>query len=201
MLADKTKKEASDRTNDEVKALREKQKEIIKAENEELQNLRVAEGQLADKMKDAKSKVAAIEADWRDNLGAGNFGKWKREQNEANKEAQKQAKQADNNKKNAEGQQAQLAGRIFDKKGNVRRGANLFDIGRFAEMTDYLGGEISPEQERGLRRQQEKLAKGLFDKDGNLKRGKENSREYGAYKEIKGLLDKKEAQWKATMAE
>lgn len=201
LLADKTKKEASDRTNEVVKALREKQKEIIKAENEELQNLRVAEGQLADKMKDAKNKVAAIEADWRDNLGAGNFGKWKREQNEANKEAQKQAKQADNNKKNAEGQQAQLAGRIFDKKGNVRRGANLFDIGRFAEMTDYLGGEISPEQERGLRRQQDKLAKGLFDKDGNLKRGKENSREYGAYKEIKGLLDKKEAQWEATKAE
>ena len=161
----------------------------------------VAEGQLEDKMKDAKNKVAAIEADWGDNLGAGNFGKWKREQNEANKEARRQERQQANNKRNAEGQQAQLAGRIFDKKGNVRRGANLFDIGRFAEMTDYLGGELSPEQEKGLRKQQERLARGLFDKDGNLKRGKENSREYGAYKEIKGLLDKKEAQWEATKAE
>lgn len=195
LLADKAKKEASDKTNDEVKALREKQKDIIREANEQQRNLAVVEGQLADKLKDAKSKVAAIEADWADNLGAGNFGKWKREQNEAKKQERQQA----NNKKNAEGQQAQLAGKIFDKKGNVRRGANLFDIGRFSDITDYLGGEISPEQERGLRKQQEKLAKGLFDKDGNLKRGKENSREYGAYKQIKGLLDKKDAQYEADL--
>lgn len=195
LLADKAKKEASDKTNDEVKALREKQKDIIREANEQQRNLAVVEGQLADKLKDAKSKVAAIEADWADNLGAGNFGEWKREQNEAKKQERQQA----NNKKNAEGQQAQLAGKIFDKKGNVRRGANLFDIGRFSDITDYLGGEISPEQERGLRKQQEKLAKGLFDKDGNLKRGKENSREYGAYKQIKGLLDKKDAQYEADL--
>lgn len=199
LLADKAKKEASDKTNDEIKALREKQKDIIKDANDEQEKLSVAEKQLADQLKQAKDKAAAIQADWGDNFGAGNFGQWKRKQNEANKEAQKQAKQADNNKKNAEGQQAQLAGRIFDKKGNVRKGANLFDVGRFAEMTDYLGGELSQEQEKGLRKQQEKLAKGLFDKDGNLKKGKENSREYGAYKEIKGLLDKKDAQYEADL--
>ena len=150
-------------------------------------------------MKQAKDKAAAIEADWADNLKAdGGFGGWQREKNKADKEAQKQERQQSNNKKNAEGQQAQLAGRIFDKKGNVRAGANLFDIGRFSNVTDYLGGEgMTEAQERGLKKQQEKLAKGLFDKDGNLKRGKENSREYGAYKQIKGLLDKKDAQDKA----
>lgn len=200
LLADKEKKEASDKTRDEVKALREKQKDIIKAANDEQEKLSVAEKQLADQLKQAKDKAAAIQADWGDNFGSGNFGKWKREQNEANREAQKQAKQADNNKKNAEGQQAQLAGRIFDKKGNVRGGANLFDIGRFSDITDYLGGEgMTEAQERGLKKQQEKLAKGLFDKDGNLKRGKENSREYGAYKQIKGLLDKKDAKYEADL--
>lgn len=199
-IADKAKKEASDKTNDEVKALREKQKDIIKAANDEQEKLSVAEKQLADQLKQAKDKAAAIEADWGNNFGSGNFGQWKREQNEANKEAQRKAKQADNNKKNAEGQQAQLAGRIFDKKGNVRSGANLFDIGRFSDITDYLGGEgMTEAQERGLKKQQEKLAKGLFDKDGNLKRGKENSREYGAYKQIKGLLDKKNAQYEADL--
>ncbi len=200
LLADKEKKEASDKTRDEVKALREKQKDIIKAANDEQEKLSVAEKQLADQLKQAKDKAAAIQADWGDNFGSGNFGKWKREQNETNREAQKQAKQADNNKKNAEGQQAQLAGRIFDKKGNVRGGANLFDIGRFSDITDYLGGEgMTEAQERGLKKQQEKLAKGLFDKDGNLKRGKENSREYGAYKQIKGLLDKKDAKYEADL--
>ena len=201
LLADKEKKEASDRTNNEVKSLREQQKEIIKATNDEQEKLRVAEGQLAEQMKDAKSKLAAIEADWADNLKTdGGFGGWQREKNKADKEAQKQERQQANNKKNAEGQQTQLAGRIFDKKGNVRAGANLFDIGRFSNITDYLGGEgMTEAQERGLKKQQEKLAKGLFDKDGNLKRGKENSREYGAYKQIKGLLDKKDAQQEADL--
>ena len=82
------------------------------------------------------------------------------------------------------------------------RWSNLYQTGWCVRsdqtVPDYLGGEgMTDAQERGLKKQQEKLAKGLFDKDGNLKRGKENSREYGAYKQIKGLLDKKDAQDKA----
>jgi hypothetical protein len=200
---DKEKEKKDNSAQEEIKRLREVQKNTIKNSNEQLKRLSEAEHQLADKLKDAKSKVANIEADWADNFKVdGGFASWQGQQADEKREAEKQAKKESGNKKRAEEEKGRIAGRIFDRNGNIRKGANLFDIGRFSDINDYLGGDLGPKEERALNKQADKLAKGLFEKDGKtLKKGKENSQEYRAYKQIKGLLDKKDAQYDVALKE
>lgn len=114
-------------------------------------------------------------------------------QNNANAAAaKKEAGRIGRNIEQAQGQQARLAGRIFDKNGNVRGGANLMDIGRFSDITDFLGGKgITDEQKNGLQAQADKLRKRLYDSNGNLKKSvNPMSRDVQQLEKVEGLLGK-----------
>lgn len=77
-------------------------------------------------------------ADWKDNPQQA-IGKWRKEQNQAQREAEKKQKQQKKNSAEAKGEADKLAKKLFNKDGQLHRGANAFDIGRFAEASDYLG--------------------------------------------------------------
>lgn len=77
-------------------------------------------------------------ADWKDNPQQA-IGKWRKEQNQAQREAEKEQKQQAKNVDQAQKEADKLAKKLFNKDGQLRRGANAFDIGRFAEASDYLG--------------------------------------------------------------
>lgn len=77
-------------------------------------------------------------ADWKDNPQQA-IGKWRKEQDKAQREAERQQKQQKKNVGQAKNEADKLAKKLFNKDGQLRRSANAFDIGRFAEASDYLG--------------------------------------------------------------
>lgn len=122
----------------------------------------------------------------------GGVNQWIADNRRAQGEANKEIGRINANKRAAKGQQGQLAGRVFDENGNIKTTANLMDVGRFADVSDFLGGKgVSNEQRAGLQAQADKLRNKFFDKDGNLKRGiNPASRDLQQLKKIEGLLGK-----------
>jgi len=96
------------------------------------------EMQAAKELAEAEKKAADVIADWKDNPQQA-IGKWRKEQNQAQREAEKEQKQQAKNAAQAKSEADKLAKKLFNKDGELRRGANAFDIGRFAEASDYLG--------------------------------------------------------------
>ena len=66
------------------------------------------------------------------------------------------------------------------------------EIGRFADITDFRGGNgITESQKEGLQAQADKLRKRLFDENGNLKKSvNPRSRDVQQLEKIEGLLGK-----------
>lgn len=130
---------------------------------------------------------------WQGAQGAqGGVNQWIGANNRAANEAKKEARRIGANVKAAEGQQGLLANRVFDENGNIRKTANMMDIGRFADVSDFLGGNgVSKEQREGLQAQADELRKRLFDENGNLKKSvNPRSRDVQQLEKIEGLLGK-----------
>lgn len=197
--ADKKKKEEEDKNiREEMKSVNKERAQILKDANKEQKELTEQEKKLKDDLSavDGNMKTLAQRAketsdQWKQNAKGDHFNSWDRKRRREQEAADKAARTENSNRRGAEAFQENIAKRIFDRNGNLRKSAGLFDIGKFANITDFLGGNgISAEQRQSLQEQADKLGAKLFDKNGNLKKGMERTREYDTYRNIKGLLGK-----------
>lgn len=189
--------------------VQEKREQTLEDANAKEKALTEQEKKLADELKRAQDAAKGMKAGFdaaaeianamgKDNpwQGAqnaqGGVNQWIGANNRAANEAKKEAGRIGANVRAAEGQQGQLANRVFDKNGNIRKGANIMDIGRFTDVSDFLGGKgVSKEQREGLQAQADELRKRLFDENGNLKKSvNPRSRDVQQLEKIEGLLGK-----------
>jgi hypothetical protein len=77
----------------------------------------------------------------------------------------------------------------------LRKAANAFDIGRFAEQSDYLGFKnVSEKQLASLQQRRNELRQKLFNDDGTVKKGvNERGQEMGLFRKLDGALNKMDA--------
>ena len=130
---------------------------------------------------------------WKDAIGqAGGVNQWMGNNDKAQNAAWKEARRLQANQQRAEQQQGNLANKVFDENGNIRRAANPFDIGRFADVSDFLGGKnLTEQQVAGLQAQADKLRERLFDENGQLKKGvNPASRDLKQLQKLDSLLGK-----------
>ena len=92
----------------------------------------------AKKLADAEKKAADVLAQFKANPDQ-NFNAWNAGKQGAQRDADRAAAQRGRNLRQAQDQAAVVAGRVFDKNGNIKPTANAQDIGRIAEQSDYLG--------------------------------------------------------------
>ena len=129
------------------------------------------EQQAAKELAEAERKAADVIAQWKENPQQA-IGKWRKEQNQIQREDEKEQKQQNKNAGQAKNEADKLAKKLFNKDGELRRGANAFDIGRFAEASDYLGfNNVSDDQLLAMQTKRDNLRSKLFNDDGTLKRG------------------------------
>lgn len=155
---------------------------------------RKKEQEAAKKLAEAEKKAAEVLNQWANNPQQG-FNAWNNAQKQAARQAEKDAKQQAKNRQQAQDNAKAVAGRIFDANGNIKGGANAFDIGRFAEQADFLGFKnVTDEQLNALRSKRDELRGKLFNADGTLKRGvNERGRDVGLFKQLDGALKKNDA--------
>ena len=191
------KKASEEKAKKEIDALHKEQSKATKDAAEEMRNLKEAEKELRKELYDAadgaKSLAQAakdIEAQWKANPKNGSLSQFGGDARRGAYDAAREQAKADRNTARAQAAQGALAGRIFNKDGSIRKAANAFDIGRFAEATNYLGGKgLTEDQRKGLEDQMAKLGKGIVDENGNLVKGAERTGRGAQYKQIKELLD------------
>ena len=151
------------------------------------------EKEAAKKLAEAEKRRAEILAQWNANPNQ-NFNQWNAGQQGAQRDADKAAARRQRNIQQAQDQANAVGGRIFNKDGSLRRGANAFDVGRFAELSDYLGFEnVKDDKGRmdAMRGMRDKLQNKLFNKDGTLKKGVNPlGRDMGLFKKLDGSLKK-----------
>lgn len=147
------------------------------------------EAEAAKELSDAERKAAGVMAQWAANPQQ-NFAKWNQQQNKAQREQEKQQKQQGKNEDLAKKEAERLAKRLFKNNGELHRGANAFDIGRFAEMSDFLGFKnVDQDQLDTMQKEREKLRNKLFNEDGTVKRGvAENGKEMTTFKKLDKAL-------------
>ena len=150
----------------------------------------------AKQLAEAEKRRAEILAQWNANPNQ-NFNQWNAGQQGAQRDADKAARQRQRNIQQAQDQANVVGGRIFNKDGSLRRGANTFDVGRFAELSDYLGFEnVKDDKGRmdAMRGMRDKIQNKLFNKDGTLKKGVDPlGRDMGLFKKLDGSLKKFDA--------
>lgn len=188
LKAAKAQKELQDKRTE----LEKKREELMKADNQTaVQRLAAhkAEQQAAKELADAEKKAAGVMAQWAANPQQ-NFAKWNQQQNKAQREQEKQQKQQGKNEDLAKKEAERLAKRLFKNNGELHRGANAFDIGRFAEMSDFLGFKnVDQDQLDTMQKEREKLRNKLFNEDGTVKRGvAENGKEMTTFKKLDKAL-------------
>ena len=84
---------------------------------------------------------------------------------------------------------------MFEKNGRFKKTANNFDIGRFAEQSEFLGFEnVTQRQLQTMQNKREELRNKLFNKDGTVKKGvSEIGQEMGMFKKLDKALKKADA--------
>lgn len=177
---------------DKRAALEKKREELTKADNQTaVQRLAAhkAEQQAAKELAEAEKKAANVMAQWAANPQQ-NFAQWNQQQQQAQREAEKQQKKQNKNVAQAQNEADRIGKRIFNRNGDLRRTASAFDIGRFAEMSDFLGFKnVNEDQIDQMKDKRDALRRKLFDENGNLKRGvAENGRDVQTFKKLDKAL-------------
>lgn len=190
--AQKDLQEKRDALEKKREELEKKRDELAKADNQtSVQRLAAhkAEQQAAKELADAEKKAATIIAQWQANPQQ-NFAQWNQQQQQAQREAEKQQKQQNKNFAQAQNEADRIEKRIFNRNGDLRRTASAFDIGRFAEMSDFLGFKnVNEDQIDQMKDKRDALRRKLFDENGNLKRGvAENGRDVQTFKKLDKAL-------------
>lgn len=166
------------------KDLENQRKQIIDSEKRsavERLNAHRREAQAAKELAEAEKNATNVLAQWKNNRGQG-FGDWQRGQNAADRAAAKKQRQEEKNLAQANNDRGMLAGRLFDKDGYVRKSANAFDMGRFADVANYLGFEgITDDQMDAMRAERDRLGE-------RIKNNKANGQEKDAFQRLDKAL-------------
>lgn len=183
--------------DNKVKQLGEERKKLMDAEKKsavERLEEHEKEKDAAKKLADAEKKAADVLEQFRQNPNQ-NFNAWNAGQNAAQRDADKAARRRQRNIQQAQDQANAVAGRVFERNGRIKRTANNFDIGRFAEQSEYLGFDnITGNQLQSLRNKRDQLRNKLFNKDGTVKKGvSEIGQEMGLFKKLDKSLKKADA--------
>ena len=123
------------------------------------------------------------------------FNAW----NAGNAAAQRAKEKADaerqRNIRQAQDNADKTAGRIFDGRGRLRSYANGFDVGRFAEQSEYLGFDnVTGNQLQALRDKRDALRNKLFNADGTMRKGVSAiGADMGLFKQLDHALKKADA--------
>lgn len=170
-LEDKIEKKEEERAkvvedgNSKLKALSEREKTL----GQELRNAEEAAKNLKAGFDEAAEVARGVgQGMWQAGIGqAGGVNQWIGNNDRAQNAAWKEARRLQANQKQAEQHQGELANRVFDENGNVRKHANLLDVGRFADVSDFLGGKnLTDMQKQGLQAQADALREKFFDENG-----------------------------------
>ena len=145
-------------------------------------------------LSEAEQKAAAVINQWKVNR-QNPFEQWNKVQRDALKDAQNRQKQEEKNIRRAEAAAGKKADSIFNRDGSLRKAANAFDIGRFAEQSDYLGFKnVSEKQLASLQQRRNELRQKLFNDDGTVKKGvNERGQDMGLFRKLDGALNKMDA--------
>ena len=206
--ADEEAKKKRKNAEDKIDSLEEDRAKVVEDAKEQERKLTEREKALGDELRKAEDAARNLKAGfdeaaelargvgkgmWNAALGqAGGVNQWIGNNDRAQNAAWKEARRLQNNQQQAEHQQGNLAGRVFDENGNVRRTASLLDVGRFADVSDFLGGKnLTEQQVAGLQAQADKLRGRFFDENGQLKKGvNPASRDLKQLQKLDSLLGK-----------
>lgn len=152
-------------------------------------NERRAEIDAAKQLAEAERRAKEILDDWADNKKQ-DPTQWGAGQDAQGRQGQLDADKQQGNINKAKGQANNLAGQIFNAQGGVRGLASDEQVGKFAQLSDYLGGgNLTDDQRKGLQDKADEMRSKLFDSNGNLKVSR-GSNALKNYRRIQGLLDK-----------
>ena len=157
-----------------------------------------AEAAAAKELAEAEKKAKSILDDWADNKQQ-DPNAWGRGQDAAARGRQAEAERQQGNIDKAKNQVNGLAGQLFNPNNpdGLRAGANMDQLGKFAQMSDFLGaGNVTPEQRDALKGAADKLRGKVFDENGKL-RVSHGSKDLKNLQRIEQLLQKMDAQDKA----
>lgn len=147
--------------------LENKRKQLIENQNQAARDGIAAQNNLAQ----AQNRLAQIIQGWQGNF-RNPFNVWQNANNAQRQAAQQAQNNANKNQRLAINAANQIEQRIFNADGTIRKGASEFDIGRFAEMSNYLGfTNVGQAQINAMIRLRNQIARRIFDKNGNLKEG------------------------------
>lgn len=154
-------------------------------------NERRAEADAAKQLAEAEKKAKEVIDGWAGNRKQG-AGAWGRGQDAEAAARLRQAEAERGNVSKAQREAAALAGAIFGANG-IRGTASVAQIGKFAQLSDYLGGgNLTDAQRQSLQSAADKLRAKVFDSKGNLKVS-HGSQELKNFTRIQKILDKMKA--------
>jgi len=196
--AEEAKKKATDEKKKDLERQRDKIQEQDKQTAVQRLEAHKKEAQAAKELAEAEKKAAGVIEQWKGNR-AQTLNEWGRQRDQAQRAAEKEQARQAKNLAGANAAAGQLAGRVFGRDGKLRKSANGFDVGRFADAADYLGFKgVSEQQIDAMRGERERLRE-------RISRGRASGRDVDTFKRLDkalGNLDAvKDAEQKRKAAE
>lgn len=181
---EEAKKQKQAETASKKKQLEDKRDQILAQDNQTaVQRLEAhkKEAEAAKQLAAAEKKAASVIEQWKGNT-AQSLNDWGRQKDAAQRAAEKVQQQQGKNLAGANKEASILAGRVFGRNGKIRKSANGFDIGRFADAADYLGfNGVSDEQIAAMRQERDRLGQ-------RIKSGRANGRDKDTFKRLDNAL-------------